>query len=293
MSRTDNESEFSALGGKLKCQYYDSNGAPVGEAAGYYDNGAARFKYPLANGSLSGTGRTWYEDGKLHGEETFRKGLRHGRRREWYPNGVLKLEAHYEFGYRSGEHREWHENGRPKLRCEYSRYAAAVTLGSLHGEYIEWYPSGKLKVRAIYRADRLHGAYREWTEAGAMHKEMYVSGVRVSGDLARLINSGRLTAKHVLGVTNAAIRRVCLEELGYGRFLSQLPHQILDRSGEYELVRIDWHKREEPIYLVKVKCPSTGAFYTLRVPPAVKTVKEAVAWTFGVSEGQYQPEIET
>jgi len=293
MSQTDNASEFSLLNGKLKCQYYNNSGVVVGEAVGYYDNGTARFIYPLAKGSLSGTGKTWYEDGSLQGEETFRNGLHHGKKREWYPDGVLRLEVNYEFGHLCGEYREWYENGNPKLKCEYSAYTANVSLGSRHGDFIEWYPDGKLKTRATYRADRLHGVCREWTETGAMHKQIYVSDVRVSGDLGRLINSGKLTAKHILGVTNAAVRRVCLEELGYGRFLSQLPHEILDRSGEYELVKIDWHKREEPIYLVKVKCPSTGAFYTLRIPPDMKTVKEAVAWTFDVSADQYQPEIET
>ena len=126
-----------------------------------------------------------------------------------------------------------------------------------------------------------------------MDKQIYVRGVRISGDLNNLINSGKVTAKLILRIGNTAVRRICLEEFGYGRFLAQLPHKILDRNGEYELVKIDWHKREEPVYLVKVKCPSTGAFYTLRVPPAMKTVKEAVAWTFGVSEDQYQPEAET
>ena len=92
---------------------------------------------------------------------------------------------------------------------------------------------------------------------------------------------------------NAEIRRICLEELGYARFLSQVDHQVIEKDGEYELVRIDWHKNEEPICLVKVKCPSTGAFYTLRVPLDMKTVKQAVAWTFGLKPSQYCPEKET
>jgi antitoxin component YwqK of YwqJK toxin-antitoxin module len=293
MSQTDSAPEFSALDGKLKCQYYDNSGAAVGEAVGYYDNGTSRFKYPLVKGALSGTGKTWYEDGMLHGEESFRNGVLHGRRREWYPGGILRLETNYEFGHRSGEHKEWYEDGKPKKRCEYSAYTANMSPGSLHGAYLEWYPDGKLKVSATYKVDRIHGVCKVWNEVGVMEKRVYVRGVRVSGDLGRVINSGKLTAKHILRVTNAAVRRVCLEELGYGRFLSQLPHAIIDRSGEYELVKIDWHKREEPIYLVKVKCPSTGAFYTLRVPTDMKTVKEAVAWTFGVSQNEYLPEIET
>ena len=102
-----------------------------------------------------------------------------------------------------------------------------------------------------------------------------------------------MTAHHVLKMRNTAVRRMCLEELGYARFFSQIEHELLDRDGEYELVKINWHKREESICLVKVKCPSTGAFYTLRVPPAMETIKEVIAWTFQIKEKDYQPALET
>jgi hypothetical protein len=72
-----------------------------------------------------------------------------------------------------------------------------------------------------------------------------------------------------------------------------MPHEVLHQDGNCELVRIDWHQREKSIFLVKVKCPSTGAFYTLRVPPATKTVKAGVAWTFGVKAIEYSPNVET
>lgn len=286
MSQTEIVSEFSLLAGKLKCQYYAS-GEVIGEAVGYYDNGTHRFKYPLRKGVLSGIGRTWHENGTLHGEEAFRNGLRHGRKKEWHPNGVLKLEAHYAAGFLEGEYKEWFENGKYKQQREYQQ-------GSIHGTCLEWYPDGKLKIRAAYRFNRLHGIYKVWTETGALlDKSIFVRGVRMSGDLGARIESGKLTAKLILRTANTAVRRICLEEFGYARFLAELPHDILDRSGEYELVKIDWHKREEPICLVKVKCPSTGAFYTLRVPTTMKTVKEAVAWTFGMEQGEYFPEMET
>ena len=102
-----------------------------------------------------------------------------------------------------------------------------------------------------------------------------------------------MTAKHILKINNAEVRRVCLEELGYGRFLNQLEHEVIDKDGDYELVKVDWHAKERPIALVKVKCPSTGAFYVLRVPLSVKSVREAVAWTFGMSKNDYKPEEES
>lgn len=45
----------------------------------------------------------------------------------------------------------------------------------------------------------------------------------------------------------------------------------------------------EPIVAVHVTCPSTGREYMLRVPPATKTAREGVAWTFGLSADGYQP----
>jgi len=33
--------------------------------------------------------------------------------------------------------------------------------------------------------------------------------------------------------------------------------------------------------------------YYLRVPPTVRTVHEAVAWTFGMAADRYEPEIES
>ena len=46
------------------------------------------------------------------------------------------------------------------------------------------------------------------------------------------------------------------------------------------------------ICLVKVKCPSAEVYYTLRVPPEMKTCKEAVAWTFHMGKKEYNPQEE-
>ena len=40
---------------------------------------------------------------------------------------------------------------------------------------------------------------------------------------------------------------------------------------------------------VLVKCPSTGRNYVLRVPPSIRTAREAVAWTFNIAADKYQP----
>jgi hypothetical protein len=103
------------------------------------------------------------------------------------------------------------------------------------------------------------------------------------------IKTGKFQAKDIIKIRNVAARRLLLEEFGYERFLAQLEHAILDVDGDNELVKIDWRKDEEPVHLVKVRCPSTGAFYALRVPPRMKTVKQAIAWTFRMKKDEYSP----
>jgi len=296
-NRTGDESpidvtrELALLEGTLKCRYF-AHPEETGEAVGYHKNGQSRFRYPLYKGSMHGIGKVWDEEGNLLCEEEFFYGVRHGRNRIWYPGGALKSESRYVRGRRSGERKDWYESGKPRLRCEYLHNDFRL-LELLHGVCIKWYPDGRMESQVTYAFGVMHGVCRSWDTAGKMtDKCIYVRGVHISGELHGHILNGTLTAKKILGITNSAVRRICLEELGYGRFLSQVPHEILDRAGENELVKIDWHKREEPIYLVKVKCPSTGAFYTLRVPPETTSVKSAVAWTFGVREDEYNPELE-
>jgi hypothetical protein len=34
----------------------------------------------------------------------------------------------------------------------------------------------------------------------------------------------------------------------------------------------------KPVYLLKMTCPSTGLIHALRVPPNVRSAKEAIRW---------------
>ena len=43
---------------------------------------------------------------------------------------------------------------------------------------------------------------------------------------------------------------------------------------------------------VRVKDSSTKREYYLRIPPTIQEADEGVAWTFGLSEKEYQPEKE-
>lgn len=272
------------LKGRLK---YLSGEDDTGEAVGYYESGSTWFRYPLLNGEIHGTGRIWYDNGRLQCEEHCYVGALHGPSHYWYPNGVMDKERHYRRGVLHGTQKEWHING-----CLQAQRFFVNDV--LHGTVTNWYPNGHLRSQMNYVHGRLHGVHKIFDMDGLLRtKEIYVRGVKMPVLKYEKLLNGHLSAKDILAVRNAAVRRIFLEEFGYARFLAQMPHEIIHRDGEQELVKINWLPREEAIVLVKVKCPTTGAFYTLRVPPAMETVKDAVAWTFGFPESEYQPVKET
>jgi len=225
-------------------------------------NGKLEYRKHLNNNDLADA-FGYFSNGKLQFHFPTRQGKLHGACRIWRESGMLESEEEYLRGIFDGFVRRWHTNGRMEFQLRYSR-----------------------GVR--------HGPSKYWDEQGELvSAKVYLSGREVPEEIAELILDEKLNANHILEIKNAQYRQFCLEEFGYERFLSQMKHKVIEKEGEQELVRINWVKSEEPIYLVKVKCPSTGAYYTLRVPPTAQTVKEAVAWTFNMKDLEYTPLAET
>ncbi len=266
---------------RLRCEEISSQPWEVINI-GLYPNGRWQFCYTFKDGRLHGKGRLWYDKGQLHREDTFHKGILHGVTRTWFPDGQIQNLIHYTNGAFDGMRREWYLNGRLKLECSYH-------MNLLEGTATQWHPNGMIKERMVYSEGQCHGLCTEFDINGQIiSKEIYIRGVRMTGKIKRLLGSGKLSARHLVRMNNPTIRRVCLKELGYARFAASMPHEILDHREEEELIKVNWHLQEEPLYLVKVKCPTTGAFYTLRVAQDVRTVKQAIAWTFGLNEEEYQ-----
>jgi hypothetical protein len=204
----------------------------------------------------------------------------------YFPNGKLQFHFPMREGLLNGPCRIWREFGMLESEEEYLR-------GVFDGFVRRWYPNGRLEFQLRYSRGIRHGPSKYWNEQGeSVSAKVYLRGREMPEEIAELILDEKLNAGHILEIKNAQFRQFCLEEFGYERFLSQMEHEVIEKEGEQELVRINWVKREEPIYLIKVKCPSTGAYYTLRVPPTSQTVKEAVAWTFGMNKMEYVPQQE-
>ena len=77
---------------------------------------------------------------------------------------------------------------------------------------------------------------------------------------------------------NAELRRVLIQGIGYARICQELQAIELDTWREYTLFKIDADLDQEPIYLLKMTCPSTGFIHALRVPPEMKSAHQAICW---------------
>ncbi|MBD2497007.1 DUF6745 domain-containing protein [Nostoc sp. FACHB-280] len=85
-------------------------------------------------------------------------------------------------------------------------------------------------------------------------------------------------AKWLLEEKNTELRRVLIQGIGYSKICQELQATELDYWHEYVLLKIDAFVDVEAIYLLKMTCPSTGFIYVLRVPPYIKSAREAICW---------------
>jgi hypothetical protein len=120
-------------------------------------------------------------------------------------------------------------------------------------------------------------------------------GVPIDGRIAFRPES--IAAREIVDEPNAERRRVLLERVGLERFLSEIEAEVLDEDrdagGPRRLLRVPM-PGDEDLVAVLVHCPSTGARYLLRVPPALRTCRAAIAWTAGFDNpNDYRPVAES
>ncbi|MBD2206634.1 hypothetical protein H6G33_19625 [Calothrix sp. FACHB-1219] len=87
---------------------------------------------------------------------------------------------------------------------------------------------------------------------------------------------------------NAELRRVLIQGIGYARICQELQAIELDTWREYTLLKIDADVDAEPIYLLKMTCPSTGFIHALRVPPDMTSAHQAICWVnWGIAPEEF------
>ena len=129
----------------------------------------------------------------------------------------------------------------------------------------------------------------------------YLRGIHVAPRLAL----GRFTIGDIHATRNVELRRLLVEiyERGApGRYVRDAGADVIDSDVDAQghlrrLLRIA-QPGDEPYVAVEVTntTPEPDGFhrrYTLRVPPEIRTCREAVAWTFGLAPDDYAPEFET
>jgi hypothetical protein len=106
-----------------------------------------------------------------------------------------------------------------------------------------------------------------------------------------------LTVQRIQDEPNAEVRRVMLEFFGFDRYLRECQAKEVSRDEYGVLWRVNLPD-DEPLVMVEVvnstpEPDGTSRTYFLRVPPRTRTPREGVAWTFGLTEEEYAPHVQT
>ena len=125
--------------------------------------------------------------------------------------------------------------------------------------------------------------------------ELRWRGVPVSHRIA--FRPETLTSDDILQESNAEVRRVMLERVGFERFVELARAETLDtdtdKGGERRLLKVAMPS-DEDLVCVSFSCPSTGRKYVVRVPPKTQTARAAIAWVAGFDNpDDYRPDVES
>lgn len=157
-----------------------------------------------------------------------------------------------------------------------------------------WVAKPEVHVETIPGGRRLHSETTAAVES-AVERLYFWHGVIVPAFV--VMRPDWITLDHIAKEENAETRRVMMERYGYERYLTDIGADREQADDFGELFRV---KRGNDTDLVMVRVINStaepdGSFkkYMIRVPPHVETAHEAVAWTWGTTQKQYAPALET
>jgi hypothetical protein len=106
----------------------------------------------------------------------------------------------------------------------------------------------------------------------------------------------RILASYICKLPDAGLRHAAIRAVGMDRFMAAARLRAVQRDDSGDLFLVG--PRQDPLAFVRVIDASPGPggterLHWLSVPPHVATAREAVAWTFGLTEQEYAPAAET
>lgn len=122
-------------------------------------------------------------------------------------------------------------------------------------------------------------------------KEAVDELIETTDILYKILNGKNVDPKEAISLPNAELRRAVLELIGYDKLISGA--EVLDESdidGKLLCIKL---QGDEDLMLLHVKDASTDREYFLRVPPKMKTARQARAWTFGFEPEDFVLEAES
>lgn len=120
------------------------------------------------------------------------------------------------------------------------------------------------------------------------YSELDVSGFCKDVVLRIKVDRGLpINVSDILEARNQEIKQKALRVFGYERFVAEADMEEIEVVGEDKLLR------KGDVVFAYVKDSSTPRRYLLRVPPNSKSLREAIAWTFGMTPQTYKPLTET
>ncbi len=107
----------------------------------------------------------------------------------------------------------------------------------------------------------------------------------------------QITPRSIELQPNQELRRIMLELYGMEKYLRKSAAKIIHQDQFGTLYKKEYG-RGEPLTVVEVvnstpEPDGTNRRYLLRVPPVMETAKQAVAWSFGLTASQYEPDSES
>jgi hypothetical protein len=116
-----------------------------------------------------------------------------------------------------------------------------------------------------------------------------LNGVRVPQWLAETPEE-RLDPAAFAKIENVEIRREFVRKIGIERLVSKLGAKAIDKDGDYEILEVDLKPPVGMAKYLRMKNPSLeGVFHLEGLPPAINTVRAALAFRNSIPEEEFVP----